>query len=586
MNVNNDIYNGGENTPASGLQVNNLSASSGATLGLNTSAAIDPIVAGQETVAFQRFHNVSQFGIPPTGRINQPGSETASRPYSPFEDYYSLADVRSQWSYHGGLTSPNSPGRASSEYSFRTRDPPSPTHNNKANDSMLRINSSIFKHGLPIRSVSNPRFGNIDPIKQLRSIRVQMQPETLNRIRKQNENFTKNGPPILEDNCTLLQFQDWQNELFQFVEHLPGYVPGMLFIQPEYCALASIEERENVQQLYRMVHGYLFKAGSKNSRIKVKTTNVPMFPFPDVVLWWKVVNDAFSLSPREIEIRYEKLITFHQHSSESCKDYCTRFEKAATELTNLGKSIPPDEQGYRVYSGLRSKYRQIIYNHMTSQHVPCTISNMTDMCKHADEMSFDRDDDITDTSTLTANQAAFYSNDPKAKGNHYGPSANNHFKNSHDIVGQKRSRDEPINNPASKHPSHNKQSDNLKNHSDRQSDGKRKSRNRKSGKQKQVDRFGSHDNSNKHGSKPSQQSTNSTANSAVVYQTSPVFIPSPLQVQGKSSRHSSVDLGNPPPGMQYAIFPNGQHGWVPSTTQPIFLSPPSGHSAAPQPIAN
>ena len=548
------------------------------------SAAIDT-VAGHETVAFQRFNNVSQIGIP-TGRINQPGSETASRPYSPFEDYYSLADVRSQWSFNGGLTLPHSPARTSSEFSFRTRDPPSPIHNNKANDSMLRINSSLFKHGQPIRSVSNPRFGNIDPIKQLRSIRVQMQPETLVSIRKQNENFTKNGPPILEDNCTLLQFQDWQNELFQFVERLPGYIPGMLFIQPEYSALASAEERENVQQLYRMVHGYLFKAGSKNSRIKVKTTNVPMFPFPDVVLWWKVVNDAFSLSPREIEIRYEKLITFHQHSSECCKDYCTRFEKAATELTNLGKSIPPDEQGYRVYTGLRSKYRQIIYNHMTSQHVPCTISNMTDMCKHADEMSFDRDDDIIDISTLTANQAAFFSNDSKTKGNHYGPSANNYPKKNSDTVGQKRSRDEPHNNSASKHPSHDKQSDNSKNHSNRQNDGKKKGRNRKPGKNKQVDQTGSHDNSNKHGNKPSQQSINPNANSAVVYQTVPAFNPSPTQVQGKSSRHSSIDLGNPPPGMQYAIFPNGQHGWVPSTTQPIFLSPPSSHSAAPQPMAN
>jgi len=89
MNLNNDINNGGENTPALGLQVNNVSATSSATLGLNNSAAIDT-AAGLETVAIQKFHNVFQIGIP-TGRINQ-----ASRPYSPFEDYYSLADVRSQ----------------------------------------------------------------------------------------------------------------------------------------------------------------------------------------------------------------------------------------------------------------------------------------------------------------------------------------------------------------------------------------------------------------------------------------------------------------------------------------------------------
>jgi len=87
--------------------------------------------------------------------------------------------------------------------------------------------------------------------------------------------------------------------------------------------------------------------------------------------------------------------------------------------------------------------------------------------------------------------------------------------------------------------------------------------------------------------KPSQPSTKSIANSAVVYQTSAVFNPSPIQMQGESNRHSSIDLvGNPTKGMQYAIFPNGQHGWVLRTTQPIFLSPPSGHNVVPQSTTN
>jgi len=47
MNVNDDINNGGENTPVSGLLVNNLSATSNATLGLNNSAVIGN-KAGQE----------------------------------------------------------------------------------------------------------------------------------------------------------------------------------------------------------------------------------------------------------------------------------------------------------------------------------------------------------------------------------------------------------------------------------------------------------------------------------------------------------------------------------------------------------
>jgi len=40
---------------------------------------------------------------------------------------------------------------------------------------------------------------------------------------------------------------------------------------------------------------------------------------------------------------------------------------------------------------------------------------MTDMCKHADEMPFDRDDDIIDITNFKANQAAFFSDNSKAK---------------------------------------------------------------------------------------------------------------------------------------------------------------------------
>jgi len=51
-----------------------VSAASNTTLGLKNSATIDNVVAGHETLAFQRLIL--------TGRINQPGSETASRHFS------------------------------------------------------------------------------------------------------------------------------------------------------------------------------------------------------------------------------------------------------------------------------------------------------------------------------------------------------------------------------------------------------------------------------------------------------------------------------------------------------------------------
>jgi len=299
-----------------------------------------------------------------------------------------------------------------------------------------------------------------------------------------------------------------------------------------------------------------------------------------------VVNDAFSISPREIELRYEKLVTFHQHSSECCNDYCTRFEKAATELTNLGKSIPPNEQGYRVYTGIRSKYRQIIYNHMTSQHVPCTISNMTDMVNMLTKchliatmilLTFLLSRQIRQHSTPMTRK-------PKVTTMAHLPTITP--RTTMILLDRSVQEMNPLTTLRQNIPRTHKQSDNSKNLSNRQYDGKKKSRKRKSGENMQVHRNGSHDNSNKYGNKPSQPSTDSSANSAVVYQTSSAFNPSKIQVQEKFSRHSSIDLGNPPPGMQYAIFPNGQHWWVPSTTQPIFLSPPYGHSPAPQSIAN
>jgi len=84
--------------------------------------------------------------------------------------------------------------------------------------------------------------------------------------------------------------------------------------------------------------------------------NVAMYFYPDIAQRWKIVYYAFSLSPREIDLRYDKLLTFQQHHAESFRDYCTRFEKHSRELVNLGKVINPDVQGFSVYNGLRSEY--------------------------------------------------------------------------------------------------------------------------------------------------------------------------------------------------------------------------------------
>jgi len=214
MDVNADINNGGENTPASGLElnasnVNFTNAAAGTFSSRLVSSAVTAQVAGQETLLTQRCYTFHPGN--PSERINQPGSETASRYNSPFENYHTLADFQHHCNrtFPGGFNSPRSPGRTSFEHSFRTGTSPG-DNNNKVNDSMLRINSSLFKYTIPVIPASNPLFGYIKPIQSLRSIRKQILPETLLNI---YANKTP-GPPRLEENCTLLQFHDWQMSLF------------------------------------------------------------------------------------------------------------------------------------------------------------------------------------------------------------------------------------------------------------------------------------------------------------------------------------------------------------------------------------
>ena len=41
-------------------------------------------------------------------------------------------------------------------------------------------------------------------------------------------------------------------------------------------------------------------------------------------------------------------------------------------------------------------------------------------------------------------------------------------------------------------------------------------------------------------------------------------------------------FSNPPPGVQHVIFPNGQHGWVPASSQPLYIAPPSSTTMSSQ----
>ena len=67
-----------------------------------------------------------------------------------------------------------------------------------------------------------------------------------------------------------------------------------------------------------------------------RTRNIRLDPFPDIVSWWKCVEDVFALSTAEIEMLIVQLNSFTQFLQETCKKYFLRFDDKVEELKSLG----------------------------------------------------------------------------------------------------------------------------------------------------------------------------------------------------------------------------------------------------------
>ena len=277
-------------------------------------------------------------------------------------------------------------------------------NNNSRNESaLLDVQQKLFTPVKNNHRNRDVRFGADAARPNMpRSLRLTISEETAYRVQKANEQFTKNGPPILPEITTLLMCQEWQKALFQYIERLPGYTPGMLYMQPEYYDM-EFHDQLSIKELYGMIFSNLTKAGSQNSIVKIKTQNVQTQPYANIVDWWKAVDEIFRLSNKETEKKEEELKHYAQKKSETCRESLTRFQKLAMELTNSGNSISDTEQGNYFFEGLLSKYRMFLFNFMATHHIVCKISVMPELCKQADDMSEDRDYDTSVEKKLEAN---------------------------------------------------------------------------------------------------------------------------------------------------------------------------------------
>ena len=277
--------------------------------------------------------------------------------------------------------------RSSSESDLSSLEPDRSRMN--ADNTLSNITQRLFT---PTKSGNDPARRTItrdnSRSRTPRSFRVEVDNDTAKRVKKSNEQYTATGPPKLPEIVNLTKFHEWQNNLVKFVERLPGYVNGMLTQRPDWGKMSRIEQ-EYMRDIYINIHGWLAKAGGENSKVTAATKGIKTYPYPDIVRWWSAVNDIYAISNTEIDRKVTHLHTLYQFPTESSRTYYTRFQGKYTELLDLGKELHDEEIGLMIFKGLTPTNKRLLHPFMANHNLNCTLSNMSKLCKYADEMDED-----------------------------------------------------------------------------------------------------------------------------------------------------------------------------------------------------
>ena len=125
--------------------------------------------------------------------------------------------------------------------------------------------------------VPNPHLSNS-------SLNIPVTPDIVKHVAKGNANFINQGSLVLLEKVTFRIFQDWQNDLFYFVERLPNYCSGMLFHKTN-LSVVNTPDQHAIFDLYKLIFGYLSRAGSRNTKVRIITSNTKLYPYPDIAQW-------------------------------------------------------------------------------------------------------------------------------------------------------------------------------------------------------------------------------------------------------------------------------------------------------------
>ena len=135
-------------------------------------------------------------------------------------------------------------------------------------------------------------------------------------------------------------------------------------------------------RIYNSIFSWLTLSISLNSRCSNKTRYIRREPFPDIVAWWKSVEEVFALTTSEIDKKVEQINYLKQFSGELCKNYFTRFDDKAIEIKELGRNLDDVHLGDRCIRGMIPNNRSQANQFLIASRLKSTMVNFWDICKY------------------------------------------------------------------------------------------------------------------------------------------------------------------------------------------------------------
>ena len=355
-----------------------------------------------------------------SGRVDSPETESARRH---FLQRQQQVDHQQNWD-NGSETGSDLQSRALFPSTPRTPVAGRNTGTNnyvtatKENRQAVRFSAKNFEElqrsiftptQFPIHGKMKPSSFEHDALTNSQVLNLIDDDEIDTEVLRSKRNFISTGPPSLSENPTFEEFNEWQTSMIDYLEFLPGYQDGMLKVRPNLDEISD-DQLKRISERYDLIFKILTKATGKNKLVKLKTKSVDKLPVRDIVTWWAVVDEIFQPTETQIQQLRNSYIACVQKAQQSGTEFLHEVEAKAAELEKLGELYNDYEIGTKIYDGLRSPLKQLIWTNLMSQNIPCDLPTISKLIKAFDNMERSLVIDSELSRNMNANSAMMSNN--------------------------------------------------------------------------------------------------------------------------------------------------------------------------------